>query len=123
MNQVSNFKKSNFYILLVCNYWTIVSFLEMVFLIILTSIIYKYFNNCHVIFYIIQFVLGVIYFIYSNIGMIQNYPLRKKIYLDLVESIENNKPFKRSMIYAMMMTRCEKHIVKILEKNYKIKLT
>jgi hypothetical protein len=40
----------------------------------------------------------------------------------MVDSIEQGKPFKKSMIYAMMMSRCESHLIKVLERNFGIKL-
>lgn len=124
MKEPSNFKKSNFYIFLVCNYWTFVSSIELLSLIGLTTVLYCLFHSKYtVIFYVIQFILGLIYFAYTNYGMILNYPKRKKMYKTITDSIDEKKPIKRSIIYAMMLTKCEKHIIHIIEKNYGIKLT
>ena len=123
MKTLSKFKKSNFYIFFICNYWSIVSALEMLGLVALTGVLYGLFkNDCHTVFYVIQFILGIGYFVYVNIGMIRTTGIRKKIYLTMVDSIEQGKPFKKSMIYAMMMSRCESHLIKVLEKNFDIKL-
>lgn len=123
MTQPSKFKKSNFYITLVCNYWTIISTLQFIVVTIVTLGMYLLCRHeVHIAFFLVQWILGVTYYIYYNYGMIGSSPKRKKMYKMLAESIELNKPFRKSMVYEMMHSRCENHIIKTLEKNYGIKL-
>lgn len=123
MKTPSSFKKSNFYISLVCNYWVILTTVIVITITCLTILAYFIFRNTIPIYlYLLHSVLGYIYYIYYVQGMIKKFPARKKLYITLAESIESGKPFKKSMVYDMMYTRCEAHIVKCIERAYGIKL-
>lgn len=124
MKQLNKFEKSKFYIFLVCNFWTILSTLEMISIVLMTTALYKFFGNSVLSFilYLTQFGLGIGYFIYANYGMIGSYPKRVKLYNMLVDSIENNKFFKKSLVYEMMASRCNSHIIYTLNRNFGIKL-